>query len=57
MDDVRRVIRANLGNCAKESLLIDFINQTDLDQIGDKASVIDAFLPLLKQNNSVKRKL
>ena len=25
------------------SLLVDFINQTDLDQIGDKASVIDAF--------------
>jgi glutamate-1-semialdehyde 2,1-aminomutase len=24
-------------------LLVDFINQTDLDQIGDKASVIDAF--------------
>ena len=28
---------------AKEGLLVDFINQTDLDQIGDKASVIDAF--------------
>jgi len=37
------VIRASLGNRAKESLLVDFINQTDLDQIGDKASVIDAF--------------
>ena len=37
------MIRASLGNRAKESLLIDFINQTDLDQIGDKASVIDAF--------------
>lgn len=43
IDDVRRVIRASLGNRAKESLLVDFINQTDLDQIGDKASVIDAF--------------
>ena len=43
MDEVRRVIRASLGNRAKESLLVDFINQTDLDQIGDKASVIDAF--------------
>ncbi|CDN61774.1 type I restriction endonuclease subunit R [Burkholderia cenocepacia] len=43
VDDVRRVIRASLGNRAKESLLVDFINQTDLDQIGDKASVIDAF--------------
>ena len=43
VDEVRRVIRASLGNRAKESLLVDFINQTDLDQIGDKASVIDAF--------------
>ncbi|RMI01737.1 type I restriction endonuclease subunit R [Stutzerimonas nitrititolerans] len=43
VDEVRRVIRASLGNRAKESLLVDFINQTDLDQIGDKASVIEAF--------------
>ncbi|NCC49734.1 MAG: type I restriction endonuclease subunit R [Spartobacteria bacterium] len=41
--EVRRVIRASLGNRAKESLVVDFINQTDLDQVGDKASVIDAF--------------
>ena len=43
VDEVRRVIRASLGNRAKESLLVDFINQTDLDRISDKASVIDAF--------------
>lgn len=43
VEDVRRVIRASLGNRAKESLLVDFINQTDLDQIGDKASIIEAF--------------
>lgn len=43
VEDVRRVIRASLGNRAKESLLVDFINRTDLDRIGDKASVIDAF--------------
>jgi type I restriction enzyme R subunit len=43
IEDVRRVIRASLGHRAKESLLVDFINQTDLDQIDDKAGVIDAF--------------
>jgi len=43
VDEVRRLIRGSLGNRAKESLLVDFINQTDLDQIGDKASVIEAF--------------
>ena len=41
--EVTRVIRASLGNRAKESLVVDFINQTDLDKILDKASVIDAF--------------
>ncbi|RUU86917.1 type I restriction endonuclease subunit R [Mesorhizobium sp. M7A.F.Ca.MR.176.00.0.0] len=43
VDEVRRVIRGSLGNRAKESLMVDFINQTDLDQIDDKASVIEAF--------------
>jgi type I restriction enzyme, R subunit len=43
VEDVRRVIRASLGNRAKESLLVDFINQTDLDHLGDKASVIETF--------------
>ncbi|HPQ94579.1 MAG TPA: type I restriction endonuclease subunit R [Thiolinea sp.] len=43
VDEVRRVIRTSLGNRAKEGLLVDFINQTDLDPMGDKASVVDAF--------------
>lgn len=43
VDEVRRVIRASLGNRAKEDLLVDFINKTDLDQIGEKASVIETF--------------
>ncbi len=43
VEEVRRLIRASIGNRAKESLLIDFINQTNLDTIIDKASIIDAF--------------
>ena len=43
VDEVRRLIRASLGNRAKESLVVDFINQADLDEIPDKASIIDAF--------------
>jgi len=43
VEEVRRVIRASLGNRAKESLVVDFINQTNLDDIGDKASIIDEF--------------
>jgi type I restriction enzyme R subunit len=43
IEDVRRVIRASLGNRAKESLVVDFINQADLDLFRDKASIIEAF--------------
>ena len=43
IDEVRRLIRTSLGSRAKESLVVDFINQTDLDEISDKASIIDAF--------------
>ncbi|EDJ9498631.1 type I restriction endonuclease subunit R [Salmonella enterica] len=43
IDEVRRLIRASLGSRAKESLVVDFINQTDQDKISDKASIIDAF--------------
>ena len=43
IEEVRRLIRASLGNRAKESLIVDFINKTNLDEIGDKTSIIDAF--------------
>ncbi|WFQ78360.1 type I restriction endonuclease subunit R [Xenorhabdus sp. SF857] len=43
IDEVRRLIRSSLGNRAKESLIVDFINQTNLDEIIDKASIIDEF--------------
>ena len=43
IEEIRRIIRSSTGNRAKESLIVDFINQTDLNEIRDKASVIDAF--------------
>ncbi|GAB6034671.1 type I restriction endonuclease subunit R [Galenea microaerophila] len=43
VDEVRRLIRASLGQRAKESLVVDFIHQTDLDQIADKTDIIEAF--------------
>ncbi len=43
IEDVRRVIRASIGNRAKESLVVDFINQADLDQFRDKVAIIEAF--------------
>jgi type I restriction enzyme, R subunit len=41
--EIRRVIRASVGNRAKESLVVDFINETNLDTLQDKANVIDTF--------------
>ena len=43
VEDIRRLIRSSVGNRAKESLVVDFINQTDLDKVKDKASIIDLF--------------
>ncbi len=43
IDEVRRLIRASLGNRAKEDLIVDFINQTDLDSLEGKADLIEAF--------------
>ena len=43
LEEVRRLIRSSTGNRAKEDLVVDFINKTDLDTIQDKASIIDAF--------------
>ena len=43
IDEARRLIRASLGNRAKESLIVDFINKTNLDNIIDKAGIIDEF--------------
>ncbi len=43
IENVRRMIRASVGHRAKESLLVDFIDQADLDDLGDKTEVIAAF--------------
>ena len=43
IEEIRRVIRASIGNRAKESLVVDYINETDLDAICDKPSILDSF--------------
>ncbi|MCL8379891.1 HsdR family type I site-specific deoxyribonuclease [Escherichia coli] len=42
-EEVKRLIRSSLGNRAKEGLVVDVIHQTNLDDLPDKASIIDAF--------------
>lgn len=43
IEDIRRLIRSSVDNRAKESLIVDFINQTNLDKIQDKASILESF--------------
>lgn len=43
IDEIRRIIRSSVGNRAKESLIVDFINDTNLDSITDKTEIIKAF--------------
>lgn len=43
IEEIRRVIRASIGNRAKESLVVDFINDTELDSIENKPNILDAF--------------
>lgn len=43
IEEIRRIIRSSVGNRAKESLIVDFINDTDLDSITDKTEIIKAF--------------
>ena len=43
IEEIRRMIRSSVGNRAKETLIVDFINDTNLDSIGDKTEIIKAF--------------
>lgn len=43
IEDVRRLIRSSIGNRAKESLIVEFINESNLDDIEDKAGIIQSF--------------
>ena len=43
IEEVRRLIRSSIGNRAKESLIVDFIHSADLEDIPDKASILEAF--------------
>ncbi|OCL92434.1 type I restriction endonuclease subunit R [Arcobacter porcinus] len=43
LEEAKRMLRASLDNREKESLIVDFINETNLDVIDDRANFIDSF--------------
>lgn len=52
--EIRRVIRSNIGNREKESLVVDFINETDLNTIEDKANIIDSFFEYAQRRQKIE---
>ncbi|WP_291862389.1 type I restriction endonuclease subunit R [Marinilabilia sp.] len=54
IEEIRRVIRASIGNRAKESLVVDFINKTDLDTMKDKAGIIDSFFAFAQEKQKTE---
>jgi type I restriction enzyme R subunit len=54
VEEVRRMIRASIGNRAKESLVVDFINSTNLDDIPDKASIIETFFAFARERQRLE---
>ncbi|MCC8143430.1 MAG: type I restriction endonuclease subunit R, partial [Tannerellaceae bacterium] len=54
IEEIRRVVRSSIGNRAKESLVVGFMNETDLDTIQDKASIIDSFLSYARGKQKTK---
>ncbi len=56
VEEMRRIIRSSTGNRAKESLIVDFINQTNLDEIQDKAAILDSFYSFAQKEQKSRRK-
>ena len=54
VEEVRRIIRASIGNRAKESLIVDFINETNLDTIDDKPTIIAAFFTYAQERQKTE---
>ena len=54
IEDIRRVIRSSIGNRAKEGLIVDFIHETDLEQIQDKADIIASFFTYAQEKQKIE---
>ena len=52
--EIRRIIRTNLGTRAKENLVINFINKTDLKKLKNNGEILDAFYKYAKEEKKEK---
>ncbi len=56
IDEIKRVIRASLGNRAKEGLIVEFINKSDLNSFKDKSEIIESFFKFAQQKQKEEAK-
>src|SRR5690606_26750664 len=49
IEDVKRLIRSSLGNRAKETLIVNFINTVNLELLEDKAMLIETFYEFARE--------
>ena len=49
IEEITRTIRATLGQRAKESLIVDFINVSDLDSFSEKSDILEQFYTFARQ--------
>ena len=52
--EISKVIKASIGHRAKEKLIIEFINVTNLDEIQDKNSIIEIFFKFAKEKQQIE---
>ena len=52
--EVRRVIRSSLGTRAKEDLIMDFINNTNLSRLKDTDDILESFYSFAKKEKNKK---
>ena len=52
--EIRRVIRTSLGTRAKENLVINFINKTDLSEIKNSGDILESFYKYANEEKKIK---
>lgn len=57
IEEISRTIRASIGNRAKEGLIVDFIQQTNLDSIESKEDIIAEFFEYAQEKQKEEANL
>ena len=53
-DEIRRIIRSSLGTRAKEELIMDFINKTNLSELKTTDEILEAFYTFAKKEKAIQ---